>query len=109
MEFDIGGERGVNVESLPTELREVCEMGGMDLMELSSSLSQSSPSYDNLGAPSLGVTITPMFHLGLTRYTQGGQTIMRYTRAAVDRECYYAIEDEINDINAATKLNNTFW
>lgn len=100
MEFDIGGSLGTDVEALPIEMREICNNYiGYDSLTAESSNDK----------PMLGVTITPMFHLGLTTYTQGGGTPMRYSGAVVDRECYYAIADEIDNINAGTKVNGTFW
>jgi len=108
VEFDIGGTLGTNLDTLPTEIKELCSNTGTNLYEYEEALSrQIVVGADN--KPMLGVTITPMFHLGLTTYTQGGQWFMRYSNVAVDRECYFAIADEINNINAGTKVNGTFW
>jgi hypothetical protein len=105
VEFDIGGPLGAPLDTMPGELRDLCGAAGVNLADVAAAAADRAA----VGAPSLGVTITPKFHLGLTRYTRGGQTFMRYSNAAVDQECYLALSDELDNINAATKINNSFW
>lgn len=57
----------------------------------------------------LRVTITPTFHMGLLRFTRDGTTFARWSGASIEEYRSNYIKDRLDDINAGTKQNTSFW